>query len=94
MKNLTIYYKKGSTLNISNQKMTNLADKTYSNDAINFKQLSSLDDKYIKRKINIVCCIAIGYANMMTMQLLNVAQSIEPSSAVNLLQLNNYNTFN
>ena len=30
-----------------NQKITNLADGTGSNDAVNFKQLSSLDKKYI-----------------------------------------------
>ena len=40
--NLTIYYKTGLSLNMSNQKITNLADGT--NDAVNFKQLFSLDD--------------------------------------------------
>ena len=28
IKNLTVYYKTGSTLNISNEKITNLADRT------------------------------------------------------------------
>ena len=41
--NLTVYYKKGSTLNMSNQKK--LTDGTDPNDAINFNQLSTLDDK-------------------------------------------------
>ena len=36
IKNLTVYYKKGSTLNMSNQKKTNLADGTDPNDAVNF----------------------------------------------------------
>ena len=35
IKNLTVYYKKGSTLNMSNQKITNLADGTDPNDAVN-----------------------------------------------------------
>ena len=47
IKNLTVYYKKGTTLNMSNQKITNLANGTDFNDAVNFKQLSSLDEKYI-----------------------------------------------
>ena len=86
---------------MSNQKITNLSDKTDSNDAINFKQLSSLedkvrafDDKYLKREVNMVGGIAVGYANMNLLQELNVALSPDLSSAVNLSQLNNYNTFN
>ena len=43
IKNLTVHYKKGSTLNMSIQKITNLADGTDPNDAVNFKQFSSLD---------------------------------------------------
>ena len=53
--NLTVYYNKGSTSNMSNDKITNLADGTVLNDAVNFKQFSSLednirafDDKYLK----------------------------------------------
>ena len=86
---------------MSNQKITNLSDKTDSNDAINFKQLSSLedkvrafDDKYLKREVNMVGGIAVGCANMNLLQELNVALSPDLSSAVNLSQLNNYNTFN
>ena len=47
IKNLTVYYKKGSTLNMSKQKITNLADGTDPNDAVNFKQFFSLDKKYL-----------------------------------------------
>ena len=93
IKNLTVYYKKGLTLNMSNQKITNLADGTDPNDAVNFKQFSSLDDKYIKRKVNMVGGLAVGYANMMLMPVLNVAPSADFSSAVNLSQLNNHTTF-
>ena len=71
------------------------------NYAVNFKQLSSLEDKvrafdekYIKQEINMVGCVALGYANMMAMPVLNVAPSADLSSAVNLSQLNNHNTFN
>ena len=39
--NLTVYYKKGLSLNMSNQKITNLADGTEPNDAVNFKQFST-----------------------------------------------------
>ena len=99
--NLTVYYKKGLTLNMSYQKITNLADGTDTNDAVNLKQLSTLeakvrasDDKYIKREINMVDGVAVGNANMMAMPVLNVAQSADLSSAVNLSQLNNHNTFN
>ena len=101
IKNLTVYYKKGLTLSMSNQKITNLADGTDTNDAVNFKQLSSLedkvraiDDKYIKREVNIAGGVAVAYANMNLLPVLNVAPSINPSSAVNLSQLNNHNTFN
>ena len=45
IKNLTVYYNKGSTLNMSNQKITNLAGGTGKNDAVNFKQLYSLEEK-------------------------------------------------
>ena len=38
--------------------------------------------------------VAVGYANMMAMPVLNVAPSTDISSAVNLSQLNNHNTFN
>ena len=94
IKNLTIYYKKGLSLNMSNQKITNLADGTEPNDAVNFKQLSSLDEKYIKREVNMVGGIVVGYANMNLLPVLNVAPSADLSSAVNLSQLNNHNTFN
>ena len=89
--NLTVYYKKGLTLNMSNQNITNLPDRTDPNDAVNFKQLSSLEDKirasdekYIKREVNMVGGVAVGYANMMAMPVLNVAPSADFSSAVNL----------
>ena len=38
--------------------------------------------------------LAVSYANMMIMPVLNVAPFTNLSSAVNLSQLNNYNTFN
>ena len=38
--------------------------------------------------------VAVGYANMMAMPVLNVAPSADLSSAVNLSQLNNHKTFN
>ena len=86
---------------MSNQKITNLADGTDPNGAVNFKQLSSLEDKvrasdekYIKREINMVGGLAVGYANMNLMPVLNVSPSADLSSAVNLSQLNNHNTFN
>ena len=89
------------TLNMSNQKITNLADGIDLNDAVNFKQFTSLednvrafDDKYIKREVNMVCGVAVGYANMMAMSVLNVAPSADLTSAVNLLHLNNHNWFN
>ena len=44
IKNLTVYYKNGSTLNMCNQKITNLADGTDLNDAVNFRQFYSLDE--------------------------------------------------
>ena len=94
IKSLTVYYKKGSTLNMFNQKITNIAKLTDPNDAVNFKQLSSLeenvrsfDDKYIKREVNMVAGVAVGYANMMAMPVLNVALSADLTSAVNLSQL-------
>ena len=37
---------------------------------------------------------AVNYANMMGMPVLNVAPSADFTSAVNLSQLNNYNSFN
>ena len=79
---------------MSNQKITNLADETDPNDAVNLKQFSSLDDKYIKREVNIAGGVAVAYANMNLLPVLNVAPSIDPSSAVNLSQLNNHHTFN
>ena len=95
-----MYYKKGSILNMSTQKITNLADKTNPSDAVYFKQFTSLedndrafDDKYIKRAVNMVGGVAVGYVNMMAMLVLNVAPSTDLSSAVNLSQLNNHNTF-
>ena len=94
IKNLIVYCKKGLSLNMSNQMITNLADGTYPNDAVNFKQFSSLDDKYIKREVNIAGGVAVAYANMNLLPVLNVAPSIDPSSAVNLSQLTNHNTFN
>ena len=42
---LTVYYNKGLTLNMSNQNITNLADETDFNDAVNYKQLSTFEDK-------------------------------------------------
>ena len=68
---------------MSNQKITNLADGTDPNDAVNFKQFSSLDNKYIKREVNIVGGVAVDYSNMNFIPILNVAPSIDPSSAVN-----------
>ena len=101
IKDLKVYYKKGLSLNMSNQKLTNLADITDPHDAVNFKQFSNLetkffafDEKYIKREVNMVGCIAYGYVNMMAMPVLTVAPSANLSSAVNLSQLNNHNTFN
>ena len=79
---------------MSNQQITNIADGTDPNDAVNFKQFSSLDDKYIKREVNIAGGVAVGYANMNLLPILNNALSADLSSAVNLLQLNNHNTFN
>ena len=84
IKNLTVYYKKGLTLNMSNKKITNLADGTDSNDAVNFKQFFSLDEKYIKREVNMVSGIAVGYAMMNLLTVLNVAQSADLLSVVNL----------
>ena len=84
IKHLTVYYKQELTLNMSNQKITNLTDGTEPNDAVNFKQLSNLDKKYIKRVVNMVGGEAVAYANMNLLRILNVAPSIDPSSAVNL----------
>ena len=91
--NLTVYYKKGLTLNMSNQKITNLADGTDPKDAVNFKQLSNLDDKYIKLEVNMVVCVALGYANMNFIHILNIAPSAHLSSAVYLSQFYNHDTF-
>ena len=79
---------------MSNHKITNLADGTDPNDAINFKQFSCLDDKYIKQEVNIAGGVAVAYANMNFIPILNVAPSIDLSSAVCVSQLNNLNTFN
>ena len=94
IQNLTVYYKKGLSLNLSNRKITNLSDGTETNDAVNFKQLSSLDDNYIQREVNMVGGVAVGYANMNFILILNVTLSAGLSSAVNISQLNNHNTFN
>ena len=101
MKNLTVYYKKGLSLNMSTQKITNLSDGTDTNDAVNFKQLSSLEDKvrafdekYIKLEFSMGGGVAVGYANMNFIPILNVAPSADLSSAVNLSQLTNHNAFN
>ena len=94
IKNLTVYYKKGLSLNMSNQKITNLADGTDPNGAINFKQFSAIDEKYIKREVTIAGGVAVDYANINLIPILNGAPSIDPSSAVNLSQLTSHNTFN
>ena len=91
---ILVYYKKGSTLNMSNQKITNLADGTDPNDAVNFNQFTSLDEKYLKREVNMVGGVAVAYANMNLLPVLNVAPSADLSSAVNLSQLTNHNSFN
>ena len=41
-----------------------------------------------------VCGVAVGYANMIAMPVLNVELFADLSSAVNLSLLNNHNTFN
>ena len=79
---------------MSNQKITNLSDGTDPNDAINFKQLSSFDEKFIKREVNIAGGVAVAYANMNFIPILNVSPSADLSSDVNLSQLNNHYTFN
>ena len=95
IKNLTVYYKKESTLNMVKlwltKKIIKVSDGTDLNDAVYFKQFTSLednvvslDDKYIKREVNIISNVAIGYANMMAMPVLNVAPSADLTSAVNL----------
>ena len=38
--------------------------------------------------------VSVGYANIMPLPVLNVAPFADISSAVNLSQLNNHNTFN
>ena len=38
--------------------------------------------------------VAVGYANMMAMQIVNVAPSADFTNAGNLLQFNNHNSFN
>ena len=57
---------------MSNQKITILANGTDTNDAVNFKQFSSLNKSYIKREINIVGNLAVGNAYMYLMLILNV----------------------
>ena len=79
---------------MSNQTITNLAVGTDFNDAVNFKQFSILNDKYLKQEVNMVTGLAVCNANMMLMPVLNVAPFADLSSAVNLLQLNNHITFN
>ena len=56
--------------------------------------MSSLDEKFIKNEVYIACGVAVSYVNMNIIPILNVARSIDPSSAVNLSQLNKQNTFN
>ena len=94
IKHFTVYYKKGLILNMFNQKITNLTDGGDINDAVNFKQLSSLDENYIKREVNMVGGVALYYANIMEMPLLNVTISAKLSSAVNYSQLNDHNIYN
>ena len=100
IKELTVYYKNQLCLNMFNQNITNLSDGTDTNYVVYFKQWSSLknkvresDEKYIKREVSMVGGLAVGYANMMLMLVLNVTPA-DLSSAVNFLQLNNHNTFN
>ena len=71
IKNFTVF-KKGSTLKMSNQIITSIADETDPNDAINFKQFFNFDEKYLKREVNMVGGVANGYANKMLMPILNV----------------------
>ena len=78
---------------MSYQTITNLADGTDSNDAVNSKQFSNFDDKYIKREVNIAGGIAVGYENIILIPILNASPSADLSSAVNLSQLTNHNTF-
>ena len=40
------------------------------------------------------CCVAVAYANFNLIPILNVAPSADLSSAVNISQSNNHNTFN
>ena len=94
IKNLTVYYKKGLSLNMSNQKNTNFADRTDPNNAVNFKRFSKIDDKCIKREVNIAGGVAVGYANMNFILIRNIALVADNSSGLNLSQLNNHNTFN
>ena len=93
IKNLTVYYKKGLSLNMSNQKITKLLDRTDPNDAVNFNQLTILNDKYIKRKVNMVGGVAVAYANINSLLILNVAPFAELSCAFNNLQLIKHNPF-
>ena len=94
IKHLLVYYLKGLTLNMSNQNITNFADEIDPNDEVNFKQLSSLDEKYINPEVNMVGGLAVGYANMNLMPVLNVSPSTDLSNAVNFSHYNNNNTFN
>ena len=79
---------------MSNQKRTNLADETDPNDAVNFKQFFTLDEKYLIRKVNMAGGVAVAFANINLIPILNVAPSIDPSSALNLSQLTSHNNFN
>ena len=74
-----------------NQKIKNLKDGTDLNDAVNFKQFTSLednvrsfDDKYIKREVNIIGDVAVAYTNMTAMSVLNVAPSADLTNAVTI----------
>ena len=56
--------------------------------------IRAFDDKYLKREVNMVGGLAVGFANMMLMPVRNVAPSADHSSAVNLSHLNNHYNFN
>ena len=77
-----------------NQNISNSASGNDPNNAVNYKQLYSLDKKYLKPKVNIVSGVAVGYAYMIAMPVLNVAQSNNLLCTVNLSQLNTHNNFN
>ena len=53
-----------------------------------------VDEKYIKRKINMIGGVAFGYSNMKVILVINVAPSVYLLSAFILSPLNNHNIFN